>query len=168
MKKYLFLLLMLCLFMYACEQESITSELTTQKDELANRGQACDLTQIPLYIPPVTNVEGNIDFSAAFPVTKSTDYESSNNANLAVENISYSINEAPAESSFVQQNNTDYNLRISATYSNGTASVTDEFSIKFKVSNGQLVWESRNSCLYDDGESNELEIRTVQSVVYPD
>ncbi len=166
MKKYLFALLMLCLFMYACEQESITSELTSH--EITDRSEFCDLKEIPLYIPPITSVQGNIDFSTAFAVTESTDYESANNVNVAVQNISYSVNETPTGSSFAHQNNTNYNLRISATYYNGAAWITDEFSIKFKVNNGQLVWESRSSCLYDDDRSNEINSRTIQSVIIAD
>lgn len=169
MKKYLTFLLMLCLFTFACEQESINSEFTIdQSSEVVDRGTPCDLTEIPIYILPAANIQGNIDFSAVFPVTKSTDYESFNNSNIAVQDISYSINETPIASSFEQQNNTNYNLRISATYFNGAAWDTDEFSIRFKVNNGQLMWESRNSCLYDGDESNEIESRTVQSIVLPD
>ncbi len=158
---------MLCLFTFACEQESIDS-VPDQSPDLIDRGTPCNLKEIPIYILPAANVQGNIDLSVVFPITKSTDYESSNNSNTAVQDISYSINETPTESSFAQQNNTNYNLRISATYFNGAAWGTDEFSIRFKVNNGQLMWESRNSCLYDDDENNEIESRTIQSIILVD
>jgi len=169
MKKYLILLLTLCLFTYSCEQQNMTTESLTQNDTLTDRGQLCNLTQIPLYIPPITNVQGNIDFATAFPITESTDYESFNNVNVAVQNISYSVNGTPTTgSSFAQQNGTNYNLKIGVTYQNGASWATDEFSIQFKVSNGQLIWESRNSCLYDDGRSNEIDSRTIEAVIIAD
>ena len=170
MKQYLILLLTLCLFMCGCEQQDIIStELPPPNDIPTDRGQLCDLTQIPLYILPATNVQGNIDFSTTFPITESTDYESYNNTNVSIQNISYNINGIPTTgSSFAQQNNTNYDLKISVTYLNGVLPTTDEFSVKFKASYGQLTSVSKNSCLYDDDRSNEIDSRTIQSVILAD
>jgi len=179
MKKNLILLMALCLFtLYACQQESISPTLVDQHYELTdNRNEApCDLTQIPLYIPPASTVpNGTIDFSAVFPVTESTDYETANGVNLTVQSVSYSVNNSPLLSpQYTYLSNTNYLLTVDVTYTNGVLIGVKTFSVTFNVSNGQaLGWGRTNSCLYEigpveEGGKNNIYLKTIQAVILPE
>lgn len=169
MKNYLILLFILCLSgFYACEQESITGIAETSDALTIRNAPPCDLTQIPLYIPPAENVQGNIDFSTAFPVTESTDYETSNGVNLIIQNVTYTVNGTPmAGSSFANQNNTAYQLTINVSYYNGFAADTEKFSLQFEVNNKQLTWGRTNYCEYDSGAEALGSRSSVAALIMP-
>jgi len=164
---------MLCLFTFACEQESINTELTTQNDELTDRGGRCDLKQIPLYIPPAETVEsGLIDFATTFPVTSSADYESANESDITIQQVSYKVNESPVASIFEYQNNATYNLVVEVKYSIDNEDIQEVFSLEFRVTSSQKIeWRDTNFCLYDGREnqenSDDIYFRTIESVIIP-
>jgi len=139
MKKNLTFLLMLCLSMYACEQASLTPELTElQNHELIERGGRCDLTQIPLYIPAPESVQGQaIDFDNKFPITKSTEYEAANNATIVIEHLAYTVNGSPTEDLSYEYND-DYELSIHVTYTINGISQQETFSLCFRVEEQRL------------------------------
>lgn len=163
MRKYLFLL-MLCFFVFACEQERITPELTTlQNQEIIDRAAPCDLTQVPLYIPPAETAQGGvIDFSAAFPVTESTEYEEANGSNVVIHQLNYRVNNSSVSSSFAYQENADYNLVVDVRYFIDNVEHFETFSLCFGVKGQQeLEWGCSNHCERTDSEVGVLESRSL-------
>lgn len=173
MKKYFVFFLGLCLFTFACEQESITPEWTDQNYELNDRAGRCDMEQIPLYIPPTQTAESNIiDFATAFPVTASTDYESRNESDVTIQQVSYKVNGSFVDSQFEYQNNTVYNLVIEVTYSIDNQDFVEDFSFAFRVKPSQKIeWRAPNFCLHNDTQnqdsSDDIYFRTIQSIILP-
>jgi len=162
MNKYLIFSLMLCLFTFACEQESITTQLTTQNNELTDRAEPCHLAQIPLYIPAPEFAEGEtIDFNTKFPVTKSADYEAANETNINIEQITYNVNGAASESQVAYEGNDNYDLSISVRYIvNGTLQ-QETFSLCYQVEGQRLKWGCTDYCEYSYYEEEALESRTL-------
>ncbi len=157
MKKNLIFALTLCLsVLISCEQQSIFDQLTkeTQTNIITREdGPACDLTTVPLYIPPATTIQGNtLDLSTALPVTVSTDYEAANGTNISIKSISYSVNDAPltANPSFSYTENDQYKLRIGVAYAIGQNTYEEVFSLLFSVTNAkELTWGDTNWCEYE-------------------
>lgn len=156
MNKYLIFLLTLCLFTFACEQESISPELAIgQNFEIIDRGTPCDLTQIPIYISPAEATQGDlVNFAAVFPVTESTDYESANGSDVIIQQLSYRVNESIIGGQFEYQSNIGYNLVVDVNYSIGNALYVETFSLAFRVAPGQEIeWGNTNFCEYRDTET---------------
>lgn len=174
MKKYFMFFLGLCLFTFACEQESIVPEWTDQNYELNDRARHCDLNQIPLYIPPVDAVGNDniIDIATTFPVTASTNYESENERNITIQQISYKVNGSLVDSQFEYQANTVYNLSIEAISSIDNNDYAEEFSLAFRVNSNQKIEWRGNFCLHDGQEnqesSDDIDFRTIQSIIVAD
>jgi len=173
MKKHFMFFLSLCLFAFACEQESILPEWTDQNYELNDRGRHCDMNQIPLYIPPAEAAEGGVlDFATAFPVTASTDYESANESDIAIQHVNYSVNGSPIADIFEYQNNTTYSLAAEVIYSIGNEDMNEVFSLAFKVTpNHKILWRA-NFCMHDGQENQEssgdIDFRTIESIILAD
>jgi len=147
MKKHFIVFFALCLFAFACEQESITPEWTDQNYELAERGMRCDLTQIPLYIPAPQFVQGEaINFNNKFAVTRSADYEAVNEANINIEQIEYDVNGSPSESQITFERNNNYELSIYVRYAVNGVFQQETFSLCFRVEGEKLRWGCTDYC----------------------
>lgn len=160
---------MLCLFTFACEQESISPELAvSQNFEIIDRGTPCDLTQIPLYILPAEATQGDlVNFAAVFPVTESTDYESANGSDVTIQQLSYRVNELIVGGQFEYQNNIGYNLVADVSYSIGNVLHVETFSLAFRVVPGQKIeWGNTNFCEYRDPETIESR-GGIESLILP-
>ena len=167
MKKYLFLLPLLCLFTIACEQENITPEWTDQNYALTDRGLSCDLAQIPLYILAPKSVLGAaINFENTFAVTKSTDYESANEVNINIEQIAYTVNGLPSGSQIAYQGNDNYELSVDVKYTVNGTSRQENFSLCYQVEGHKLTWGCTDYCEYS--EEGILDSRTdITSLILP-
>lgn len=170
MKNYLFILLTLCLFaLTACEQETpIINNTQELQSELAERrAPVCDLTQIALYIPAPETVEGiNINFEDKFSVTKSNDYETANEANINIAQITYDVDGASSGSPFDYEENTVHNLSVNVNYSINGVAQEETFSLCFKVDGQAIKWDCTNYCEYS--EAGVLDSRTgIASLILP-
>jgi len=164
MKKYLFLLPLLCLFTIACEQENITPEWTDQNYELIDRGLSCDLTQIPLYILAPESVLGAaINFENTFAVTKSTDYESANAVNINIEQITYKVDGSPSGSQIAYQGNDNYELSVDVTYTINGTSRQENFSLCYRIEGHRLTWGCTNYCEYENTDA--IDFRTIEGLI---
>lgn len=175
MKKNLLFTLLLCLLaLISCEQQAIfyqpTEDAIAYNANTNNRSTPCDLTIIPLYIPPAATVpSGTLDFSMAFPVTESIDYETANSTSITIQSISYSVNNGTPTTnplfSYIQ--NVDYELVIGVNYSIGFTPHTEVFSLSFKVTNTQsLTWGKTNWCEYRKGNGG-VGFRNIASLILP-
>jgi len=163
---------MLCLLMYSCEQTSLTPELTEQQNhELNERGGHCDLTQIPLYILPSKIADNSdIDFSAAFPVTKSTEYEGANGSEVTIQQVAYHINNSEIGNQFDYDSNVGYDLEVHVRYLIDNEQFAENFFLSFRVTSGQRIeWGETNFCWYESRDDMEVTInsRTIQSLILP-
>lgn len=173
MKKNLFFALLLCLsVLLSCEQQSIFDQLTKETVSNINTredGPPCDLTTVPLYIPPATTIQGGtLDFSTALPVTASTDYETVIGTNITIKSISYSVNNATptVNPSFSYTENDEYKLRIGVAYAIGQSTYQEEFSLIFSVTNTkELAWGDTNWCEYEELEAVDFRSGTATYIL---
>jgi len=180
MKRNLTYVFVLCLLtFYACEQQNINpTDIVDESYENALSDREvplCDLTQIPLYIPPAEVVQGNIiDFSTIFPVTESSEYESIN-GDITIQQLSYLVNNSSTNNNFEYQNNVNYDLTINVRYSINDINYTETFSLCFEAQaqpqaqNKELIWKCTNYCEYhSEAEAGALDSRSaVATLILP-
>jgi len=169
MNNYLFILLTLCVFaLTACEQESPIINDTQELYELAERrAPVCDLTQIALYIPAPETTQGSIiDFDAKFRVTKSNDYETANEVNIEIAQITYDVDGVSADSQFVYEEENFHDLSVNVHYFIDGVAQEETFSLCFKVKGLVIVWECTDYCEYSEAEA--LDSRgSIASIIMP-